>query len=151
MTPASISQENISQESIKKELDELLAMAERSTASIDTLFDTWQETILRTSGCGAIAALLLVAMGITGFAGKNLGLGESAPFVAMFLGILTGYLAYAAFLQFRKMRRTERELRLERHIHGKLVSLLHEQSRRMDIESISFVARATIDIRMRRL
>ena len=99
MTPVTTSKEvSASQEIIKKELDELLAMAEASTTSIEALFDTRQKTLLRTVGYVLIQAILLVlvAMGITG--SKELGLGESTRFVAVFLCPLIGFFTYAAFL-----------------------------------------------------
>ncbi len=151
MTPVSISQESIRQEIIKKELDELLAIAERSTASIDSLMDKRQETYLRIFGYLLIAPTLVLSMGKASVVGKEFGLGGAAPFVVPILSLFITYLIVAAALQYRKMKRTERELRLERNVHGRLVSLLDGQYRRMDSEHISSVARATIDIRMRRL
>lgn len=146
MTPVSISQEKI-----VKELDELLALAETSTAAIDTLIDTRQETLLRSGGYLLSACILVLAMGITSVFGKGLGLGANIPVVVLFLGLLSAYLAYALLLQYTKLKRAERDLTLERHIHGQMVSFLDEASRRMDSETLSTVARATIDIRMRRL
>ena len=151
MTPVSISQESNRQESIKKELDELLSMAERSTASIDRLIDTRQETYLRSIGYILVTGILVLATGRAIVVGKEFGLGGAAPFVGLLVGLLTPYLVVAVVLQLRKLKRTESDLKLERHIHGRLVSLLDEQSRRMDREPLSLVERVTIDFRMKRL
>jgi len=139
------------QESLKKELDELIAMAESSAASINTLVDARRQKGL-TLGIylliAVIPALLLLWSKELRF-GENLG---AAHLVLLFLALLSSFLAFACFLQFMKLREIGRDLNLERSIYGKLVSLIDDQFRRMESgKNLSIVMRATIDNRIKRL
>ena len=142
------------QESLRKELDELIVLAEKSASSIDTLSDSRRHTLVILVSNLLIHVVVVFAMTIMNQR-KDLWFGEISPtanFILVILGLLiVSFGAFLSFLQYMKLRKTVHDLFLERHIHGRLVSLLDEQSRRMDSKPLSIVTRATIDIRIKRL
>ena len=139
------------QDSLKNQLDELIVMAEASAASINILIDSRRQAGLRLG----IYLLIAVIPALLTLWSKALRFGESlgaAHLVVLFLALLSSLLAYACFLQFIKLRKTGHDLNLEQSIHGKLVSLINEQFRRIDNgKTLSLATHAAIDIRIKRL
>lgn len=138
----------------RNELEEIIVLAESSAASIDTLIDTRNQTALKMSACGFIAASAVVGAIILSQS-KEPRFGANADIVnliALLLGLAIALLVIAGYLQYMKFKKNVQELLLERSIHGNLISLLDEQLRRMENgRTLSIVALTTINIRIKRL
>ncbi|QDZ06991.1 hypothetical protein FPZ24_05445 [Sphingomonas panacisoli] len=153
-------------ERVQKEFEELLELAQNSTATIDSFqqdFDRNRSTML-FSVLGTYAAM---GVGIMAFFQadayrraaqfKNPNSWIDFPITFLVLGavvsILLGiWLLYLAYNRQRSVRSLRRAMRIEKEIHSRLMLLLDEQKQRVALySSPSPVTLATYEIRIMRM
>lgn len=140
------------------ELNELIALAERSTATIDTLaaeFSQGQLQILLTAFLTMVTTVSFLLVSLSAFVG-SLSIGgyqgvTQAAFITLSLSVGVGGI-YVLHSRLMRLRRLKRDLALERDISARLLSMIDDQYHRVSRASpLSPVALATIEIRVRRL
>lgn len=141
-----------------EELSELIAMAEKSAADIDALAESITQakiSIIAITVATTVVTMICVIFMLNAAIGRFQHYGYDQLIQIGAAGLLALTISagtYAAYTRLLRMRRLMRDLRLERDITDRLVSLIEPQfSWVRRVETVSPVAIATLEIRIRRL
>jgi hypothetical protein len=140
-----------------KELDELIKLAEVSAERVDSMIERAQRVRLIIAVTGMIV-YIVVALAFW-MASRFLAV-NAANLNPEITTIISGALAAISFFaylywvhgRFREAQRLSRDVKLEREVLDRVISLIHDQlSRVTSYRQLSAVMRATFEIRVKRL
>lgn len=141
-----------------QELEELLTLGEASTATLDKIsqvVDKFRTQTMLSLIVGYVVGA--IAVGCVSMILDRKAASDTALFYLLLGGAGLGFVVTTAliatvFTRFRQNRNALRELRVERDIHSRLISMIDQQMQRViHSENISPVMRATFEIRVRRM
>ncbi|MBL8236937.1 MAG: hypothetical protein JNM66_05935 [Bryobacterales bacterium] len=140
---------------IVRELQDLVSLAETSSESIDRLNEVRERNILATlfGGLMVYGGLILAFVISLDSKGQIAALGAKYQ-IGAGAGAGTLMLAgvYTLYRALRSRERVRHDLGVEREIHGRILSLIDDQMRRLEAGPVlSPVALVTLEIRIRRL
>lgn len=147
-----------SPDKIIQEYEELIDLAGESSQTIDHVSQIVERTRVSVFSIIGVAYALMGGVGAAALASKptRLDLTRFDGFL-FFAGIalavvLVAALLYLAFTRSLLLRRYRNTLETEREIHDRLMSLIDQQKRRVDLyDLLSPVAMATLDMKVMRL
>lgn len=138
------------------ELEGLLQLAEQSSTKIDQL-----NTAIARIRQRIIIATMVAYLAFSGLAlgapyleevSKSISSTSYAKALLVILAITcTIFAVVLLFINFSQLRVLKRVFRVEKDIHDRLILMVDEQLRRLNSNTLTAVARATIEIRVRRL
>ncbi|CAK7066679.1 MAG: hypothetical protein CITR_02955 [Citrobacter freundii] len=133
-----------------KDFEQLLAMAEESSEKIDSLLQIREKQKLRLIVFTIFTYSFAATLAIFKFYSSLIPQFRIVFILASV--IVIGACLWVIIKNIFIIKKMNRELHIEKDIHERLISLLDEQKQRLyQIESLSPVAHAVYEIRMRRI